>query len=141
MKVSHLNYATLQALHKIPVKKNFPWNRLRVLLELKHDSFTLEICIITGITVHNISVNDLPWNRLNSDSKLGSLLVSSMMPPIWVSVICVSLKWTVSVRLYRCWFFIQKYTKELLSKIKMLFKIENNSNQCLQFKTRTMVMN
>ena len=32
----------------------------------------------------------LPWNRWNRDSKLGSLLVSSMIPPIWASVIWVS---------------------------------------------------
>lgn len=29
MKASHLNYATLQALHKIPVKKKFPLKKIK----------------------------------------------------------------------------------------------------------------
>lgn len=50
MKVSHLNYATLQALHKFPVKIFFPLKQIKGTSRIKTDSFTLEICKITGIT-------------------------------------------------------------------------------------------
>lgn len=49
MTVSHLKYATLPALHKIPVKK-FPLKQIKGTSRIKTDSFTLEICNITGIT-------------------------------------------------------------------------------------------